>query len=65
MAPKISDSTEEERRAFIKEKYHCINDCDMCGLCIVFHHQDPEVVFADYIEGKQPFEEVLQKVRQS
>ena len=32
-APEIAGSTAEERRAFIKTKYPCIADCDMCGLC--------------------------------
>ena len=35
IAPDITDSTAEERRAFIKAKYPCIADCDMCGLCKV------------------------------
>ena len=63
MAPKVSDSTKEERRVFIQEKYHCINDCDMCGLCVFFHHKDPELVFEDYIEGVSEFDAVLAKVR--
>ncbi len=30
--PEIKDSTTEERRAYIKERFPCIADCDMCGL---------------------------------
>lgn len=30
--PKVEESTVEERRAYIKEKFPCIADCDMCGL---------------------------------
>ena len=57
-APLIETSSEEERRAFIKDKYPCIADCDMCGLCKVFHGKDPEIAFDDYIEGRRSFVEV-------
>lgn len=59
IAPEIKDSTVEERRAYIKERYSCIADCDMCGLCKVFHGKDPELAFKEYIEGQISFAEVL------
>lgn len=40
--PEIGNSTEEERRQYIKNTFRCIADCDMCGLCTVFHGKDPE-----------------------
>ena len=57
-APEISDSSEEERRKYIKDKYPCIADCDMCGLCTVFHGKDAEAVYDDYIKGVRSFAEV-------
>ena len=36
-APDIAFSTVEERREYIRKRYPCIADCDMCGLCKVFH----------------------------
>ncbi|MBP1585261.1 MAG: hypothetical protein ILP17_06175 [Lachnospiraceae bacterium] len=57
-APDILNSTEEERRAYIKERFPCIADCDMCGLCKVFHGKDGEQAYADYITGKRSFMEV-------
>ena len=57
-APDINLSTIEERRAFIKSRFPCIADCDMCGLCTVFHGMDSELAFDDYIVGKRSFEEV-------
>ena len=57
-APEITASTEEERRQYIKEKYKCIADCDMCGLCTVFRGKDPELAYADYISGKRSYLEV-------
>lgn len=35
-APDIEVSSENERREYIKNKFKCIADCDMCGLCTVF-----------------------------
>ena len=60
MAPDIKNSSEEERRKFIKNKFPCIADCDMCGLCKVFRGKDAEAAYNDYILGKRSFEEVSQ-----
>lgn len=57
-APGITDSTEEERRNYIKDTFKCIADCDMCGLCTVFKGKDPELAYVDYISGKREFMEV-------
>ena len=57
-APDINNSTAEERRAFIKAKYPCIADCDMCGLCKVFRGTDAEHAYDDYITGKRSYMDV-------
>ncbi len=57
-APDIADSTVDERRAFIKAKYPCIADCDMCGLCKVFRGTDAEHAYDDYITGKRSYMDV-------
>ena len=57
-APEINNSTVEERRAFIKDRFPCIADCDMCGLCTVFRGKDAEQAYDDYIMGKRSFMEV-------
>ncbi|MBR4670073.1 MAG: hypothetical protein IKO84_05695 [Butyrivibrio sp.] len=57
-APEIKESTTEERRAYIKERFPCIADCDMCGLCKVFHGKDAETAYADYISGSRSFIDV-------
>ena len=57
-APDIENSSETERRKYIKDRYPCISDCDMCGLCKVFRGKDPEVAYNDYIVGRRSFEEV-------
>ena len=56
--PEINESTIEERREYIKNRYPCISDCDMCGLCKVFHGKDPENAYDDYIKGRRSFMEV-------
>ena len=58
MAPDISNSTVEERREYIKRTYPCIANCDMCGLCQVFHGKDAETAYDDYITGKRSFMDV-------
>lgn len=57
-APDINPSTAEERRAYIKHRFPCLADCDMCGLCRVFHGKDPENAYEDYINGGRSFLEV-------
>lgn len=56
--PEIGASTEEERRTYIKNTFHCIADCDLCGLCSVFCGKAPELAYADYISGKREFIDV-------
>ena len=57
-APDTMNSTAEERRIYIKNKFPCIADCDMCGICTVFHGKDAEVAYEAYIRGERSFEEV-------
>lgn len=57
-APDIHTSTEDERREYIQNRYPCISDCDMCGLCKVFHGKDPENAYEDYIKGTRSFHDV-------
>ena len=63
IAPELTKSTIEERRAYIKERFPCIADCDMCGLCKVFHGKDAEAAFSDYIDGKRDFMDVFSDYR--
>jgi len=63
LAPDILKSTVEQRRDYIKTKYPCIADCDMCGLCKVFHGKDPENAYDDYIMGRRSFQEVSEDYR--
>ena len=62
--PSIVDSTREERLAYVQERYTCISDCDLCGICASFGWQNPEDVLADYIDGKDEMRAVLVRFRQ-
>lgn len=63
LAPSINGSDQEERRAFIREKYPCIADCDACGICAAFHGKDGERAFAPYIRGEAEYAEVAASLR--
>ena len=54
-APDITGSTIEERRTYIRKRFPCLADCDMCGLCKVFRGMDAESAYYDYIMGRRSF----------
>ncbi len=56
--PDIGTSTIEERGTYIKERFPCISNCEMCGLCKVFNGKDIQTAYADYSNGKRSFLEV-------
>ena len=58
--PEIGETTLDERREYIKSRFPCISDCDMCGMCKVFHGKDPEMAYDDYIQGRRSFSDVSQ-----
>lgn len=62
-APAVAASTKEEREAYVDARYHCMSDCDLCGLCQVFRGKDPMLAFIDYIRGDAEFSEVEARYR--
>ena len=62
-APEINTSTVEDRRRYIKDRFPCISDCDMCGLCKVFRGKDPEYAYNDYIMGIRSFMDVSEEYK--
>ena len=54
IAPDIRDSSEEDRRKYINDRYPCISDCDMCGLCKVFLCVDNAAVFLLFSRSEIP-----------
>lgn len=61
--PEIENSTREERETFIRQIFQCKGDCEVCGLCRVYHGREPEIVYADYIEGKRDFLDISMEYR--
>ena len=62
-APSIEGSTREEREAYVRERYVCIANCDLCGQCALFHGKDAGTALRDYIEGRAEHRDVLMRYR--
>ncbi len=62
-APKIDDSTKDERRAYVLEAWKCLHDCESCGKCRILKGQDAETLYADYIEGKRSYTDISLEIR--
>lgn len=64
-APKIEDSTSEERKAYVVEAWRCLHDCEVCGKCRILRGRDAEILYADYIEGTRDYMDITLKIRNS
>ena len=62
-APKIDDSTKDERRAYVLEAWKCLHDCESCGKCRILKGQDAETLYVDYIEGKRSYMDISLEIR--
>lgn len=56
--PDIHDSTREERERYVREKWRCLANCEICGKCSILHGRDAEEVYRDYIDGIRTYMEV-------
>ena len=61
--PKIEESTQEGRRAYVIEAWKCLHDCEACGKCRVLKGRDAELLYADYIEGVRTYMDVTLEIR--
>ncbi|MBE6099738.1 MAG: hypothetical protein E7197_06735 [Anaerovibrio sp.] len=61
--PDISNSTVLEREKYIKDNFYCRGNCEICGICKVYHGKTPEAVYAEYIAGKRSFQEITEEYR--
>lgn len=61
--PEIDNSTAREREQYIRDNFYCRDNCDICGMCKVYHGKSPENVYADYIAGKRSFQEITEEYR--
>ncbi len=62
-APRIENSTKEERRAYVIDAWKCLNDCEACGKCRILKGRDPETLYADYINGKRSYMDITLELR--
>ena len=62
-APKIDNSTREERQAYVLDAWKCLHDCEACGKCLILKGRDAETLYADYIEGKRSYMDVTLEIR--
>ena len=46
--PSIEASTREERQAYVREKWECMHNCELCGKCHILKGRDAETLYADY-----------------
>ena len=61
--PKIENSTVQERKAYVQEAWKCLHDCEACGKCRVLRGKDPEILYADYINGTRSYMDVTLEIR--
>lgn len=62
--PDIHNSTREQRIAYVREQWKCLNHCPSCGKCYILKGRDAEELYADYIEGTRPYIEITKEIRQ-
>lgn len=62
--PGITNSTREERLAFVQEQWQCLNHCPSCGKCRVLKGADAENLYAEYIEGRREYMDITKEIRQ-
>lgn len=61
--PGITNSTREERLAFVQEQWQCLNHCPSCGKCRILKGKDAEKLYAEYIEGRCEYMEITKEIR--
>ena len=62
-APRIENSTKEERQAYVIDAWKCLNDCEACGKCRILKGRDPETLYAEYINGKRSYMDITLELR--
>ena len=54
----------QDRLAYVKEQWKCLNHCPSCGKCHILRGRDPEILYADFIEGKRSYMDITKEIRQ-
>lgn len=62
-APKVEDSTREERLEYVQDRWRCMCNCELCGKCNMLRGRDAEIVYEDYIEGRRAYRDITIELR--
>ena len=63
LAPDITNSTRQEREAYVVEQWRCLNNCELCGKCNLLRGRNAEIVYADYINGVRSYMDITLEIR--
>lgn len=61
--PSIDTSTKEERLEYVRKKWECMYNCELCGKCHILKGRNAETLYADYIEGKRSYMDITLEIR--
>ena len=61
--PDIETSTREERQAYVREKWECMYNCELCGKCHILKERDAETLYADYKKKKRSYMDITLEIR--
>ena len=61
--PKIDNSAQEERQAYVLDAWKCLHNCEICGKCHILKGCDPETLYADYIKGMRSYMDITLEIR--
>lgn len=61
--PPIDSSTREERIAYVRSQWICMNNCELCGKCYFLKGKDAEILYADYINGTRSYLDITLQLR--
>ena len=61
--PAIEQSTREERLDFVLHQWKCLHNCELCGKCHILKGRSETTLFADYIEGKRSYSDIIMEIK--
>lgn len=62
--PSIESSTREERLDYVLNEWRCLHNCELCGKCHILKGRSEEILYADYIDGKRSYMDIIRNQKQ-
>ena len=59
----IESSTREERLDYVLNEWRCLHNCELCGKCHILKGRSEEILYADYIDGKRSYMDIILEIR--